>query len=226
MFINKKVKKKIIIFSKKIDNSFINPKKNLSKLTDRLEKIDLKKYQNNPEYKEIKDKNKDGYIEIKDFMRANQIEIENQNNLIKVINKLDRISLDNFLYEIKYLIQKRKDGFSDRDLYNLDLYLTYNLGNQLKRLAKINNSYPPTYKNMASYRKAIVKASENLIALKTGSKKTIELNKEYEKLIETDPQSKNVNLLIKKIYQSEQNDIKKAKLSLHWVADHLEHLWD
>lgn len=70
------------------------------------------------------------------------------------------------------------------------MHLSYNLGKQLKRLSEINQSYPPTYKNIASYRKALIKASENLIALKTGSKKTIELNIEYEKLIETDPKVK------------------------------------
>jgi len=223
---DKSIKKNLIIFSKKVDNSFINPKKSISILIDKLEKYDFKKIENIHEYNEIKNNNTDGYKNYKDFVRINQIEVENQNILLKIIYRLDNISFDSFLYEIKYQIQKKKNGYSDRDLYNLDIYLTYNLGNQLKRLSKINQSYPPTYKNITSYRKALIKASENLIALKTGSKKTIELNNKYEKLIETNPKSKNVNLLIKKIYKSEQSDINKAKISLHWVADNLEHLWD
>ena len=45
-------------------------------------------------------------------------------------------------YKPKYFIQRGKRGYSDRDIWNMDSYLSKLLPDMLEHLANISNSYP------------------------------------------------------------------------------------
>jgi methyl-accepting chemotaxis protein len=218
-----------INYSKKIskimDKSFINPNYNINKIINLLEKRESKKLEKIPSWVKLKEKNKNGYKDINDFYDLLEIERKNKSKIIYKLYKIEEISLSNLILELKYIYQKTKNGYSDRDVYELDLSLCSTLGRQLDHFSKITQSFPENYKTLKSFKKDIKKASNNLLALKLGSEKTKILNEKYNKIIESDKNSKELHSLANKIARSEVNDLKKAKGSLIWVSTNLEHLW-
>jgi len=85
-----------------------------------------------------------------------------------------------------------------RDIYNLDMWFTTELGESL--LAWVNNppnSYPPdrTYDEWVAQLRA---AGESLVEYKGRWDES----------------------------NNEEHTLENAKSALHWVADHLENLWD
>lgn len=50
--------------------------------------------------------------------------------------------IKDFYYEIKYYFQKRKRGFSDKDFFEADIYITTTLANILEFIAENHSGHP------------------------------------------------------------------------------------
>lgn len=58
--------------------------------------------------------------------------------------------IKDFFRKIKYAYQRARYGFCERDIYNLDHYLSNVIKNSIEYLAKNHNGYPTSYANKYS----------------------------------------------------------------------------
>lgn len=114
-------------------------------------------------------------------------------------------------YETKYFIQRGRRGWSDRDWWNADYYLTRTIPPMLRKLA-VGNSYPglPPYDTAKKWAKACNKAADD-----------IEAFSEHEKL--DFPKKKKAQ---KKYFDDSLAAQKRTRLGMKWVADNFLSLWD
>lgn len=132
----------------------------------------------------------------------------------------------NYKNKLKFKKEKNKYDLNDYDLYDLDQYISLTLARKLERFSEIVTSYPvERYSNLNSYKKEIKDNANNLKNI-TGSVTSLEIGERYYQLIENGADKKLILKTEKELKKSESIDLAKAKASIIWISDNLEHLWE
>jgi hypothetical protein len=133
----------------------------------------------------------------------------------------------NYKNKLKFKKEEiNKYVLNDYDLYDLDQYISLTLARKLERFSEIVTSYPAErYSNLNSYKKEIKDNANNLKNI-TGSVTSLEIGERYNQLIENGAAEKLILKTEKELRKSEGIDLAKAKASIIWISDNLEHLWE
>lgn len=112
--------------------------------------------------------------------------------------------------EVKYFIQRGKRGYSDRDTWNVDYYLTKTLPGMLRALADQKHGYPIDWEPR-KWEKHLRKAADD-----------IEAHCRFEEEVDFPKTKKAQGKYFKDLKIAQDRTIS----GMEWVSSHFFNLWD
>jgi len=224
----------------KIDNLPASPPKLAERIISQFENLRERRASSDPTWAEIERKRKIEGSENKVFIGENlsfadmdkQREIEQlitpnpwwYNSLVVISQK----SLSNGFRKIERGSQRLRRGWDDTHTWDLGVNLCLQLSEQLEHLAQTAHGWPDSAEH-DTYESWIGQLRTQSAALRRagGSYEYEQAETLWYSLIRSkssDPKS--IKDAEEKLLQIEQEDLEAAKRAMHWVADHINQLWD